>query len=67
VSDFQCACRCAVVAAVLSFLTGCAPQSPEERAASAKAWAARDAERAAECSQRGGRYIGSSCQEGGRN
>jgi hypothetical protein len=46
------------------FVAGCAT-SPEERAATARAWAERDAAWAAECAQRGGRYIGSSCTFGG--
>ncbi len=50
--------------AALSLVVACAV-SPEERAATERAWAQRDAERAAECAQRGGRYISSSCLQGG--
>jgi len=49
------------VIAALALITGCASYTPEERAAIEKAWAERDRERAAECAQRGGRYISSSC------
>ena len=50
--------------AALPLLAACAI-SPEQRAATERAWAQRDAERAAECGQRGGRYISSSCLQGG--
>jgi len=50
--------------AALPLVVACAI-SPEERAATERAWAQRDAERAAECAQRGGRYISSSCLQGG--
>jgi hypothetical protein len=56
--------RCVALAAALPLLAACAI-SPEERAATERAWAQRDAERAAECTQRGGRYISSSCLQGG--
>ena len=41
-------------------LTGCAT-SPEQRAATERAWAEHDREWAADCARRGGRYISSSC------
>ncbi len=41
-------------------LLGCA-MSPAEREATERAWAARDAERARECDQRGGRWIAGGC------
>ena len=56
--------RVVALGAALPLLAACAI-SPEERAATERAWAQRDAERAAECSQRGGRYISSSCIQGG--
>ena len=46
-----------------ALLAGCI--SPEQRAATERAWAERDRERAEECTQRGGRYISSSCIQGG--
>ena len=46
-----------------ALLAGCI--SPEQRAATERAWAERDRERAEECAQRGGRYISSSCIQGG--
>ena len=42
---------------------GCA-MSPEERAATEKAWAERDRQRAAECAQFGGRYFAGTCLYG---
>ena len=35
--------------------------TPEQRAATEKAWAERDHERAAECTQFGGRYYAGGC------
>ena len=56
--------RLAGCAAALPLLAACTV-SPEQREATERAWAQRDAERAAECAQRGGRYISSSCLQGG--
>jgi hypothetical protein len=50
----------ALLPLALTLLAGCAT-TPEERAANERAWAERDREWAAECAQRGGRYISSSC------
>ncbi|MET0851355.1 MAG: hypothetical protein ABW020_09525 [Candidatus Rokuibacteriota bacterium] len=52
-----------LVLAAATLLAGCL--SPAERAATERAWAERDRERAEECAQRGGRYISSSCIQGG--
>jgi outer membrane biogenesis lipoprotein LolB len=52
-----------LVLAATTLLAGCL--SPAERAATERAWAERDRERAEECAQRGGRYISSSCIQGG--
>jgi len=52
---------CAALVVALALLAGCASYTPEQREAIEKAWAERDRERAAECAQRGGRYISSSC------
>jgi hypothetical protein len=52
-----------LVVAAAALLAGCL--SPEQRAATEQAWAERDRERAQECAQRGGRYISSSCLQGG--
>ena len=41
-------------------LLGCA-MSPEERDATVRAWAERDAERRRECVQRGGRWVAGGC------
>ena len=49
-----------VLAGALSLAAGCAT-TPEQRAATEQAWAERDRVWAAECAQRGGRYISSSC------
>ena len=47
----------------LALLAGCAID-PAHREATERAWAERDRERAAECAQRGGRYLSSSCLQG---
>ena len=52
-----------LVLAAAALLAGCL--SPAQREATERAWAERDRERAAECTQRGGRYISSSCLQGG--
>ena len=52
-----------VVLAAAAFAAGCL--SPAQREATERAWAERDRERAEECAQRGGRYISSSCIQGG--
>lgn len=41
-------------------LAGCT-MTPEQRAATEKAWAERDRERAAECAAQGLSYVGGSC------
>ena len=52
-----------LVLAAATLLAGCL--SPAERAETERVWAERDRERAQECAQRGGRYISSSCLQGG--
>ena len=51
------------LAAGLALLAACAID-PAQREATERAWAERDRERAAECAQRGGRYLSSSCLQG---
>ena len=45
---------------LVPLFAGCA-MTPEQRAATEKAWAERDRERAAECGSQGMSYIGGSC------
>jgi hypothetical protein len=45
---------------IAGIFLGCAT-SPAEREATERAWTARDAERARECAQRGGRWIAGGC------
>jgi hypothetical protein len=52
-----------LVVAAAALLAACL--SPEQRAETERVWAERDRERAQECAQRGGRYISSSCLQGG--
>jgi hypothetical protein len=52
------------VALCLAALDGCAT-SPAHREAAQKAWAERDAERAAECARTRGRFIAGACVYGG--
>jgi hypothetical protein len=40
---------------------GCAPQTPEQRAASQRGWAEREQERRAECARQGLRYFDGAC------
>jgi len=58
----------AVVASVAlclaAVLEGCAT-SPADRDAAQKAWAERDAERAAECARTRGRFVAGACVYGG--
>jgi len=46
---------------LVASLSGCAPQSPEQRAATERAWAEREEERRSECARQGLRYFGGSC------
>jgi hypothetical protein len=45
-------------------ILGCAV-SPEQREATERAWAERDADRARECGQKGGRWLAGGCVRGG--
>ena len=53
-----------VVLLASASLVGCSV-SPAERAATEKAWEERDAQRAAECAQKRGRWIAGTCTYGG--
>jgi len=58
--------RVAAFAGVLACasLAGCA-ETAAERAATEQAWQQRDAERAAECAQKRGRWVAGGCVFGG--
>jgi hypothetical protein len=51
----------AVVLGVLALLAVACTVTPEQRAASERAWAARDQERRAECARQGLGYLGGGC------
>jgi hypothetical protein len=55
-----------LLAVCLAFIAaaGCAT-SPAEREAAQKAWAERDAQRAAECARNRGRFVAGACIYGG--
>jgi hypothetical protein len=56
------ATRVVVMLVVLGGLAaGCAPQTPEQRAASQRGWAEREQERRAECARQGLRYFDGAC------
>jgi hypothetical protein len=55
------------VAPAMVLLAGCAGAgTAAERAATQKAWEARDQERAVECARQGAQYFSGSCTRGGR-
>jgi hypothetical protein len=56
---------CALLAALGGTPTGCSPLSPADKQAITDAWAARDAERAAECRRKNVGYAAGGCTVGG--
>lgn len=56
--------RWIAVVALAGLLAGCA-QDPAEREVAAKAWEARDLERARECLRDGGQWAAGTCVYGG--